>query len=135
MVVWLTPKVKQGVLTAVCRRAPTLPSPASEGGFLLQWVSALDPGCGAAVDVADRGVAELLQVAGRRQAALTAVADGEHLAISGDFGNPLLELAQRNELRARHMSRQILPGLADIEQVGPRSVGLEATSELLDVDG
>src|SRR5437899_2349493 len=97
MVVGLMPKVKQPVLTAVCRRAPTLPSPASGGGLLIHClprhgarllihgVAALDPGGRAAVDVAHRRVAELQEVARRRQAPLPAVADGQDRSVAWHF--------------------------------------------------
>src|SRR5712691_2201787 len=61
--------------------------------------------------------------------------DGEHLAVPWHFGNALLQLPQRDELGPRYMARQILPRFADIEQVGLRAVSLEATPELVDVDG
>src|SRR2546430_12849130 len=52
------------------------------GGLFIDGEAALDPGGGAAVDVADRGVAEMPQVAGRGETPLAAVADGQDRPIT-----------------------------------------------------
>src|SRR5438270_2825127 len=110
MVVWLTPKVKQAVLTAVCRS----PCPPRQAGRLFVYGEAsIDPGGSAAVDVADRGVAELLEVAGRGEAPLAAMANGQDRAIPWHFVHALLQLPERDQLRARHVSLLIFPRLAD----------------------
>src|SRR5260370_22468659 len=133
MVVWLTMKVKQAVLTAVCRRQLTRPRRV-RGGLLIQGVAALDPGGGAAVDVAYVGVAEMHEVAGRRQAALPAVADSKDRSIAWDLVDPLLQLRQRDQLRAGNVTLLILPGLPNIQQEAPRLVR-QPLPEPLDVDG
>src|SRR5438552_5071055 len=119
---WLgsCPKVKHPVLTAVCRSG-------------LDRVAALDPGGSAAVDVLDVGIAQLDQVAGRRQAALAAVADGEHRAITRHLRYPLLQLAQRNQPRAGHMPGRVLPGFSHVQQERLR-FHFEALPHLIDVN-
>src|SRR2546425_7692867 len=122
MVVGCILKVKQPVLTAVCRR-----------GLVLYGKAALDPGGGAAVDVAHRVVAEFLEVAGRCETPLAAVADGQDRPIAGHFVDALLQFAQRNQLGARHVSVLIFPRLADVQQEGHR-LGLQSLPQLADVD-
>jgi uracil-DNA glycosylase len=101
--------------------------------LLIHREAALDPGGRAAVDVADRGVPELLQVAGRRQAPLPAVADSQDRAIAGHFADSLLQLPQRDQLGAGDMTLLVLPRLPDIEQEW-RRLGLESLTQLGDVD-
>src|ERR1700736_6025381 len=108
MVVGLMNKVKQPVLTAVCRR------------LLIHRKAALDPGGRAAVDVADRVVSELQQVAGRRQAPLAAVADGQNRTIAWHFVDALLQLPQRDQLSPGDVTLLIFPRLPDVEEGGRR---------------
>src|SRR6202022_2352971 len=108
MVVGLMNKVKQPVLTAVCRR------------LLFDGEAALDPGGRAAIDVADRVVSELQQVAGRRQAPLPAMADGQNRTIAWHFVDALLQLPQRDQLSPGEVTLLIFPRLPDIEEVGRR---------------
>src|ERR1700730_4391192 len=122
MVVGLTTEVKQPVLTAVCRR------------LFNDGVAALNPGGGTAVDVSDRGVPELLQVPGGCQAPLPAVADGQDRPIAGHVVDALLQLPQRDQLRAGDVTLLILPRLPDIEEEGCR-LGLQSLAQLGDVDG
>src|SRR6266550_540663 len=144
MVVGLIRKVKQPVLTAVCRSPhPALPrkrgrvttsSPPQAGeGLFIYWVAALHPGGGAALDVADGGIAALLEVAGRGEAPLAAVADGQDRPITGYLVDALLQLPQRNQLGARHVTLPVFPRLPDVQQEG-RRLGLESLLELADVD-
>src|ERR1700730_14630708 len=107
--------------------------PPQGGGLLIYGVAALNPGGGAAVDVGDRGVPELLQVAGGRQAALPAMADGQNGPIAGDFADALLQLPQRDQLGAGDMALLVLPGFPDIEQEW-RRLGLESFAQFHDVD-
>ena len=125
-------KVKQAVLTAVCRRCPPCPR-RERGALLIDGVAPLDPGGGAAIDVADRGVPELLQVACGCQAPLPAVADGQNGPIAGHFVKALLQLPQRDQLRARDVTLLILPRLPDIEEEGCR-LGRKSLPQLDDVD-
>ena len=118
-------KVKHPVLTAVCRSGPE--------SLSIDRVAALDPGGGSAVDVLDLGVSELEKVAGGRQAALAAMADGEHRPITRDLANPLLQLAQRNELRAGHMPGGVLPWFSNVQQERLWLL-LEALSHPIDVN-
>src|SRR5256712_9796802 len=122
MVVGCIPKVKQPVLTAVCRR-----------GLLLYGEAALDPGGGTAVDVADRGVAEVLEVAGRRETPLAAVANGQDWPIARHFVNALLQLPERDQLCPRDVTLLIFPRLPDVQQEG-RRLGLKALPKLADID-
>src|ERR1700736_692878 len=107
--------------------------PPQGGGLLIYGVAALNPGGGAAVDVGDRGVPELLQVAGGRQAALPAMADGQNGPIAGDFADPLLQLPQRDQLGGGDVALLVLPGVPDIEQEW-RRLGLESFAQLSHVD-
>lgn len=100
---------------------------------MVDRVAAFDPGGGAAVDVLDLGIAQLEQVAGRRQAALPAMADRQDRPIAGDFVDPVLQLPQRNQLRAGNMSRVVLPRLPYIQQERYR-LGRQALPQLLHVD-
>lgn len=121
MVVGCMPKVKQAVLTAVCRK------------LFIDRVAALDPGGGAAVDVGDRGVPELLQVACGCQAALPAMADSKDGSIARDLVDALLQLPQRDQVGARDVTLLILPRLSDIEEEG-RRFGRKSPAQLGDVD-
>jgi hypothetical protein len=107
MVGWLTTKVKQPLLTAVCRE------------LRIDWVAALDPGGSSAIDVDHVPIPERLQIARRRQAALTAVTDRKDRPVPGNLGHPLLQLPKRDQLRARNVAGDKLPRLPDIEQEGP----------------
>src|SRR5438874_4348128 len=115
--------------TAVCRRLRRDP----KKRLAVHRVAALDPGGGAAVDVADRGVAEVLEVPSRGETPLAAVADGQDRPITGHFVDALLQLPQRNQLSARHVTVPIFPRLPDVQQEG-RRLGLESLSELADLD-
>lgn len=105
MVGWLTRKVKQALLTAVCRDA-----------LFIDWVAAFDPGRRSAVDVDHVPEPERLEIRGGSQAALAAVADRQHLPIARNLGNPLLQLAEGDQLGTRNVTSVELPGLSDIEQ-------------------
>ena len=107
--------------------------PASANRLAVERVAAFNPGGGAAVDVLDVRIAQLEQVAGRRQAALAAVADREHRAITRHLRYPLLQLAQRNQPRAGHMPGRVLPGFSYIQQERLRFL-LEALPHLIDVN-
>jgi len=122
MVVGCIPKVKQPVLTAVCRR-----------GLFLYGEAALDPGGGTAVDVADRSVAEVLEVAGRRETPLAAVANGQDWPIARHLVDAQLQLPERDQLRPRDVTLLIFPRLPDVQQEG-RRLGGEALPELADID-
>src|SRR2546430_8382889 len=115
--------------TAVCRRLRRDP----KKRLAVHRVAALDPGGGAAVDVADRGVAEVLEVPSRGETPLAAVADGQDRPITGHFVDALLQLPQRNQLGARHVTVPIFPRLADVQQEG-RWLGLQSLPQLGDVD-
>src|SRR5207253_6436579 len=60
-------------------------------------------------------IPESNRVTGRSQAALTAEPDREDRPTARDLGNPLLQLAERDQLRARNMAGEVFPGLPDIE--------------------
>ena len=122
MVVGLMRKVKQPVLTAVCRAR-----------LFVQWEAALDPGGGAAVDVGDGWVAELLEVAGRGETSLAAVADGQDRPITGHFVDALLQLPQRDQLGAGHVTLPIFPRLPHVQQEG-RWLVRQPSPELADID-
>src|SRR3981081_1425857 len=121
MVVGSMPKVKQPALTAVCRNPhPALPrkrgrvtppAPASGRGLFVYGVAAFDPGGRAAIDVADRVVAELLQVACRGQAPLPAVTDGQDRSIAWHFVDALLEFPKRDQTRSGDVTLLIFPRL------------------------
>ena len=132
MVVGCIGKVKQPVLTAVCR-SPHPALPGKREGLFIYWVAALDPGRGAAFNVAHRVVAEFLEVAGRCETPLAAVADRQDRPITGHFVDALLQFPQRNQLGARHVSVLIFPRLADVQQEG-RRLGLQSLPQLADVD-
>ena len=78
-------------------------------------VTPLHPGRGSPVDIGDIGVAELQQVAGRRQAPLTGLADGHHRSLARHLGDALLELAQGDQVRLGYVPGCVFPGLANIE--------------------
>ena len=105
MVGWLTRKVKQPLLTAVCR-----------DDLFIDRVAAFDPGRRSAVDIDHVPEPERLEVGGGSQAALAAVADREHLPIPGNLGNPLLKIAKRDQLGTGNVTGVELPWLSDIEQ-------------------
>src|SRR5207302_2656002 len=77
--------------------------------------AALAPGGRSAVHVDSLEIPESTEVTGRSQAALTAVADREDWPIARDLGNPLLQLSERDQLRARNMAGEVFPGFPDIE--------------------
>jgi uracil-DNA glycosylase len=133
MVVGCIAKVKQPALTAVCRSRSHPALPAGGGGLFIDRVAALDPGRGAPVDVGHRGVPELLQVACGCEAALAAMADGQDGPIAGHFVDTLLQLPQRDQLRARDVTLLVLPWLSDIEEEG-RRLGRQSLAQLGDVD-
>jgi len=122
MVGWLTRKVKQPLLTAVCRDA-----------LFIDWVAAFDPGRRSAVDVDHVPEPERPEIGSCSQAALTAVADREHLPIARNLRNPLLQLGKRDQLGAGNMTSTELPGLSDIEQER-RRVRTEPLAQLRDRD-
>jgi hypothetical protein len=122
MVGWLTRKVKQPLLTAVCRDA-----------LFIDWVAAFDPGRGSAVDVDHVPEPERLKVRGGSQAALSAVADRQHLPIARNLGNPLLQLAKWDQLGTGNVTSVELPGLSDVEQEW-RRVRTEPLAQLRDRD-
>src|ERR1700687_5177787 len=88
--------------------------------LLIDGEAALDPGGRATVDVADRVVPELQQVAGRRQAPLPAVADGQNRTIAWHFVDALLQRPQRDQLSPGDVTLLIFPRLPDIQEVGRR---------------
>src|ERR1700716_729748 len=92
-----------------CLSQPATCPPSKRGGLLIQWVAALDPGGRAAVDVADRRVAQVQQVAGRRQATLAAMADSQDGPIARDFVEALLQLPERDQLSAGDVTVLIFP--------------------------
>jgi len=118
MLGWLTTKVKQPLLTAVCREW--------RKGLLVDRVAALEPGGRSAIDVGHLAIPEGLEVARRGQAALPAVADRVDGPVARDLIDPLLQLTQRNQLRARDVTRHKFPGLPNVDQerhrVHPKSV-------------
>lgn len=103
------------------------------GGLFIHWEAALDPGGGAAVNVAHRGVPQSLEVASGRKAPLPAVANGQDRPIAGNFVDTVLQLPERDQLRARHVPLLILPLLPDIQEEG-RRLALESLPKLGDID-
>ena len=128
MVVGAMPKSQAARFDSCLSQLP----PAQGGGLFVYWVAALDPGSRAAVDVAHRRVPELLQVAGRRQAALSAMANGQDRAVAWHFIDASLQLTQRDQLRTGNVALLIFPGLSDVEQEG-RWRGRKALLELGDI--
>jgi len=103
------------------------------GGLFIHWEAALDPGGGAAVNVAHRGVPQPLEVGSGRKAPLPAVANGQDRPIAGNFADTVLQLPERDQLRARHVTLLIFPLLPDVQEEWRRN-GLESLSKLGDID-
>lgn len=122
MVVCLTAKVKQPLVTAVCR-----------GASALDRISALDPGGRSAVDVCNVAEADAEQVSSGGQAAATHLADDEHRPIARHLAHALLKLPERDQPRAGDVPSSKLPYLADVQDIGRRG-RREAPPQLVDVD-
>ena len=103
------------------------------GGLFIHWEAALDPGGGAAVNVAHRGVPQSLEVGSGRKAPLPAVANGQDRPVAGHFVDTVLELPERDQLRARHVTLLIFPPLPDVQEEG-RRLALESLPKLGDID-
>ena len=103
------------------------------GGLFIHWEAALDPGGGATVNVAHRGVPQPLEVGSGRKAPLPAVANGQDRPIAGNFADTVLQLPERDQLRARHVTLLIFPLLPDVQEEWRRN-GLESLSKLGDID-
>ena len=103
------------------------------GGLFIHWEAALDPGGGAAVNVAHRGVPQSLEVGSGRKASLPAVANGQDRPVAGHFVDTVLELPERDQLRARHVTLLIFPLLPDVQEEG-RRLALESLPKLGDID-
>ncbi len=124
-------RVNGGWLHAQSQAAPF--DSCLSGGLFIHWEAALDPGGGAAVNVAHRGVPQPLEIGSGRKAPLPAVANGQDRPIAGNFVDPVLQLPERDQLRARHVPLLILPLLPDIQEEG-RRLALESLPKLGDID-
>ena len=124
-------RVNGGWLHAQSQAAPF--DSCLSGGLFIHWEAALDPGGGAAVNVAHRGVPQPLEVGSGRKAPLPAVANGQDRPIAGNFADTVLQLPERDQLRARHVTLLIFPLLPDVQEEWRRN-GLESLSKLGDID-
>ena len=124
-------RVNGGWLHAQSQAAPF--DSCLSGGLFIHWEAALDPGGGAAVNVAHRGVPQPLEIGSGRKAPLPAVANGQDRPIAGNFVDPVLQLPERDQLRARHVTLLIFPLLPDVQEEG-RRLALESLPKLGDID-
>lgn len=134
MVVSDMAKVKQPLLTAVCRNYCVRCLCRATSISAVDREAPLDPGRGTAVDVGDRGETLAQQKGGCRQAALPAVTDGVDRPIAGKLRHSILQLPKREEHCARHVPFGIFPRLPHIEHQGWLPA-LQKQVQLVDQDG